>query len=176
MCSSEAHEKHSSPCTRSKSRILQHCSLIQNLIEKDRRLQAIKHVCELNMADRFSVATLLQDHLTYVKGIAREREKKDYSVPSQIVAITKEIADLKAVIKCVQLYKIEANFDLSKIQKSIKKLEMKKVELEKFGPRTRSKSKILHQASEESSDAISTAKQTQHQEQECSRTKRARIT
>ncbi|XVE62833.1 hypothetical protein DITRI_Ditri06bG0151800 [Diplodiscus trichospermus] len=177
LFSSEAREKRSSPCTRSKSRNLQHCALIQNLVEKDCRLQAIKYVCELNMADRFSPATLLQDHLMYVKKIAREREQKDYSVPVQIVAITKEIADLKAAIKCVKLYQIEADFNSSKIQKSIGKLEMKKAELKKFGPRTRSKSKILHQASDqETSDAISTAKQSQQHEQECSREKRARIT
>ncbi|XVE62844.1 hypothetical protein DITRI_Ditri06bG0152300 [Diplodiscus trichospermus] len=122
---SEACERHSSPCTRSKSKTLQHCGLIQSLIEKDCRLQAIKYVCELDMADKFSPTTFLQDHLRYVKKIAREREQKDDSVPSQIVAITKEIADLKAVIKCVKLYKI--GFDLSKIQKGIRKLEMKKL-------------------------------------------------
>ncbi|XWS42486.1 hypothetical protein CRYUN_Cryun16bG0018000 [Craigia yunnanensis] len=98
------------------------------------------------MADMFSLATLLQDHLRYVKKTARECKQKNDSFPTQIVAITKEIADLKAVIKCVKLYMLEADFPLGKIEKSIRKQEKKKVELEKFGPRTRSKSKILHQA------------------------------
>ena len=153
---------------------MQRCGLIQNLIDKERRLQAIKFVCEFNMADKFSLATLLQDHLRYVKKTARECKQKDDSVPTQTVVITKEIADLKAMIKCIQLYKLEADFPCGKIERIIGKQEKKKVELDKFGPRTRSKSKILHQQSEENSDAISTAKETQPQ-QEC-RKKRARIT
>ncbi|XP_022719733.1 meiosis-specific nuclear structural protein 1-like [Durio zibethinus] len=169
---SENFKKLEIPFTRSKSKILQRCSLIQNLTEKDFRLQAIKLICEFDMADKFSLPTLLQDHLRQVKKTFRERKHGDESVPTQIVAITKEIADLKAVIKLIQLYNLGAYFPLGKIEKSIRKREKKKVEMQNFGPRTRSKSKLLHQPSEENSDAISIEKETQPQE--C-RNKRARM-
>ncbi|OMO55415.1 Frigida-like protein [Corchorus capsularis] len=135
-------EDNETPSTRSKSKTLIQSGLIEDLIDKDRRLQAIKHVFEFNLGDKFSPADLIQDHLRYIRRSAKFYKEKDAGLSNQIVTITKEIADLKAVIKCIQIHKLEDEIPLDKIENSIRKREETKIGLVKLGPCTRSKAKL----------------------------------
>ncbi|OMO96386.1 Frigida-like protein [Corchorus olitorius] len=130
------------PSTRSKSKTLIQSELIEDLIDKDRRLQAIKHVFEFNLGDKFSPADLIQDHLRYIRRSAKFYKEKDGGLSNQIVTITKEIADLKAVIKCIQIHQLEDEVPLDRIENSIKRKEETKIGLVKLGPCTRSKAKL----------------------------------
>lgn len=102
---------------------------IEKLISKKKRIDAIRFIYEFKLVDKFPPVPLLQDHLKYAKNVARMNcEKGKNSLKEQDEATKKEIAATRAVIRCVENYKLGSQYSLENLKDCIKQLKEKKKE------------------------------------------------
>ncbi|KAF5203170.1 Frigida-like protein [Thalictrum thalictroides] len=102
---------------------------IQTLSNKGKQIDAIKFTYAFEMVDKFPPVPLLKAYLNESKKVAQEVLKKgNNSLQSQNEAIAKETAYLKAMIKCIEEYKLESQYDRQSLDKRIEQLEKQKVE------------------------------------------------
>ncbi|XP_044985298.1 FRIGIDA-like protein 4a isoform X2 [Hordeum vulgare subsp. vulgare] len=97
--------------------------IIEELITKGQQLDAVNFAYEAGLLEKFSPVPLLKTYL--------EDSKKIYCAPDNVNANKKEQSALRAVIKCVEDHKLEAEFPLEDLRKRLEELEMAKTEKKK---------------------------------------------
>lgn len=128
--------------------------LIQRLKSKGRQIDAVKFVYALDAVDKFPPVPLLKDYVNVSVKVGQDVLKKgNNSLQAQNEADDKERGALKAVLKAVEDYKLEAEYPRENLVRRIAKLERKK-------------------ADKKRSAAASNFKPPQHQQQQAN--KRAR--
>ncbi|XP_050224657.1 FRIGIDA-like protein 5 [Mercurialis annua] len=101
--------------------------IIQGLIKRNQRIEAIKNIYESEMTDKFSPVDLLRDHMTYLKSVEKSFTNQYTSTTkSQIRFVGKEIDRLRAVINCITTYKLESEFSSKDLKERVLKLEKKR--------------------------------------------------
>lgn len=100
---------------------------IQKLISQDKRLDAIKFIYAYEMVDKFPPVPLLKAHLKLAKNFAMSCKGKS-SLKAQDEATNKEIAAIKAVIRCIDNYQLGSQFSPENLRNLIKHLTEKKKE------------------------------------------------
>ncbi|KAE8663475.1 FRIGIDA-like protein 4a [Hibiscus syriacus] len=106
--------------------------MIEELISKGQQLDAVHFTYEVGLVDKFPPAPLL-------KGFLRDAKKAASSIlddPNNTgravqLAARKEQSALKAVIKCIEEYKLEAEFLPENLKKRLEQLEKSKTEKRK---------------------------------------------
>ncbi|CAB4285220.1 unnamed protein product [Prunus armeniaca] len=98
---------------------------IQNLIERKQLIEAIRFICTFNLIDKFPPALLLKEYMEdawqsfWTIWLAKESRDEKNKV------VDKQIADLRAVIRCIKDYNLESEY-------ASKDIEIQLVELEKL--------------------------------------------
>ncbi|KAF9610265.1 hypothetical protein IFM89_021826 [Coptis chinensis] len=93
------------------------CDFIQKLNSRRKQIDAVKFVYAFDVVEKFPPVSFLKAYLKESKKVAQENE-----------AIAKETAYLRAIIKCIEEYKLESQFSRESIDKRIEQLEKQKVE------------------------------------------------
>ncbi|KAK9291725.1 hypothetical protein L1049_019674 [Liquidambar formosana] len=124
---------------------------IQNLIEKEQQpLEAIRYIYKLKLVDKFSPIHILEDYFSHSKKLAEELcEKGNNSLEAQIRAIDKEVAALRAVVRCTAEYKLGPKYSPEILKERCEQLEKTKAGILKVlysegrgGPWSEYKSKL----------------------------------
>ncbi|KAJ6413889.1 hypothetical protein OIU84_006651 [Salix udensis] len=83
---------------------------IQNLILKKQPMEAIRFIFAFEMVNRFPPETILRDYLTGSKIAARKIRRRSNSFEGLVESVNRRVADLMAVLKCVEEYKLETTW------------------------------------------------------------------
>ncbi|MCL7038005.1 hypothetical protein MKW94_028811 [Papaver nudicaule] len=98
--------------------------LIRKLIEKGRHLEGVKFAYAFELVGMFPPVPLLKSYKKHAKKLADEvRQKGNQSLQSQNEAIAKQISALKAIVKCIEEHKLEAEYPLEGLDVHISQLE-----------------------------------------------------
>ncbi|KAK9070720.1 hypothetical protein SSX86_011122 [Deinandra increscens subsp. villosa] len=107
--------------------------MIEELISKGQQVDAVHFVHEVGLVDRFPPVSLLKSFLKDAKTAATSiLEDSKNSSRAVHLAARKEQSALKAVIKCIEEYKLEDEFPPENLKKRLEQLE--KVKMEKKRP------------------------------------------
>uniref|UniRef100_A0A6N2KYS8 FRIGIDA-like protein n=1 Tax=Salix viminalis TaxID=40686 RepID=A0A6N2KYS8_SALVM len=96
---------------------------IQNLILKKQPMEAIRFIFAFEMVNRFPPETILRDYLTGSKIAARKIRRRSNSFEGLVESVNRRVADLMAVLKCVEEYKLETVFSPNTLKQQIKDVE-----------------------------------------------------
>ncbi|XP_076931548.1 FRIGIDA-like protein 4a [Bidens hawaiensis] len=103
--------------------------MIEELISRGQQVDAVHFIHEVGLVDRFPPVTLLKSFLKDAKKAATTiLEDNNNSSHAVFLAARKEQSALKAVIKCIEEYKLEAVFPPENLKKRLEQLEKVKVE------------------------------------------------
>ena len=106
--------------------------IIEELITKGQQLDAVNFAYEAGLLEKFSPVPLLKSYLEDSKKIYCTSDNVSTSSgQSGVNANKKEQSALRAVIKCVEDHKLEAEFPLEDLRKRLEELEMAKTEKKK---------------------------------------------
>ncbi|KAF7837299.1 FRIGIDA-like protein 4a [Senna tora] len=114
--------------------------LIGELISKGQQLDAVHFTYEVGLVDKFPPVPLLKAFLKDAKKAAASiledpnnagRAAVIYPLSNLYLAARKEQSALRAVIKCVEEYKLEAEFPPENLKKRLEQLEKVKIEKKK---------------------------------------------
>ncbi|VAI23178.1 unnamed protein product [Triticum turgidum subsp. durum] len=106
--------------------------IIEELITKGQQLDAVNFAYEAGLLEKFSPVPLLKSYLEDSKKIYCTSDNVSTSSgQSGVNANKKEQSALRAVIKCVEDHKLEAEFPLEDLRKRLEDLEMAKTEKKK---------------------------------------------
>ncbi|KAF9681654.1 hypothetical protein SADUNF_Sadunf05G0024500 [Salix dunnii] len=97
---------------------------IQILINKKQYIDAINFIYAFELVKEFHPVLLLKDHLHDSKIAAKKSRRREKSVEALIISKEKRVADLRAVIKCVEDHKLESELSLKLLKGQIANLEM----------------------------------------------------
>ncbi|XP_007030124.2 PREDICTED: uncharacterized protein LOC18599882 isoform X1 [Theobroma cacao] len=100
--------------------------LIETLINKNQRLEAIAYICAFDLVDKFSPAHMLKVHLEYARESLYQKAKKSHWKWHQI--IDHEIALVRKVIGCIADHKLESLYPPEDLEEYIIQFERQKVE------------------------------------------------
>ncbi|XP_076911625.1 FRIGIDA-like protein 4a [Bidens hawaiensis] len=107
--------------------------MIEELISKGQQVDAVHFSQEVGLVDRFPSVPLLKAFLKDAKKAATSlMEDPNNSGRAALLAARKEQSALKVVIKCIEEYKLEAEFPPENLKKRLQQLE--KVKTEKRQP------------------------------------------
>ncbi|KAJ4834367.1 FRIGIDA-like protein 4a [Turnera subulata] len=107
--------------------------MIQELISRGQQLDAVHFTYEVGLVDKFPTVPLLKSFLKDArKAAASIMEDPDNTGRAAGLAARKEQSALRAVIKCIEEYKLEAEFPPENLKKRLEQLE--KVKTEKKRP------------------------------------------
>lgn len=107
--------------------------MIEELISRGQQVDAVHFTHEVGLVDRFPPVCLLKAFLKDAKKAATSiLEDPNHSSRAVHLAARKEQSALKAVIKCIEEYKLEAEFPPENLKKRLEQLE--KVKIEKKRP------------------------------------------
>ncbi|GMI65086.1 hypothetical protein HRI_000177900 [Hibiscus trionum] len=95
--------------------------LIETLVQRNLRLEAIGYICAFNLVDKFPPAQMLKAHLEYSK-----QAKKSHWKWHQI--IDHEIGAVRKVIGCIAHHKLESQYPPNDLEDYIKQLEKQKAD------------------------------------------------
>ncbi|KAB2058703.1 hypothetical protein ES319_A11G252100v1 [Gossypium barbadense] len=98
--------------------------LIETLINKNLRLEAIAYICAFDLADKFPPAHLLNAHLKYSKMRKYRKGKKSNMKLNE--TIDQEIAIMRRVIRCIADHKLESLYPPQDLENYILHLERQK--------------------------------------------------
>ncbi|MCL7025048.1 hypothetical protein MKW94_028696 [Papaver nudicaule] len=108
--------------------------VIQALISAGKQIDAVHFVQAFKLTENFPPIPLLK---TYLKDLRRNAQGKitaaGGAVGVQNEANSQELAALKAVIKCVEYYKLEAEYPLDPLQRREAQLEKSKADKKRLG-------------------------------------------
>ncbi|OVA01003.1 Frigida-like [Macleaya cordata] len=108
--------------------------VVETLISSGRQIDAVHFVQAFKLTENFPPVPLLK---TYLKDLRRNSQGKIGSsggaVGVQNDANAQELAALKAVIRCVDEYKLEAEYPLDPLQKRVAQLEKSKADKKRMG-------------------------------------------
>ncbi|OVA15114.1 Frigida-like [Macleaya cordata] len=98
--------------------------LIRKLVEKGKHLDAVKFAYAFELVDMFPPVPLLKAYKKQSKKIANEvRQKGKQSLQSQNEATAKQIAALRAIVKCIEEHKLESEYPRDGLDQHIEQLE-----------------------------------------------------
>ncbi|CAK7340845.1 unnamed protein product [Dovyalis caffra] len=89
------------------------CGFVQILINKKQYLDAVRFICAFELVKEFRPRPLLTLYLCDSKIAAKTIRKSNESVEARVMANEKRVADLRAVIKCIEDHKLESELPLS---------------------------------------------------------------
>ncbi|XP_021897078.1 FRIGIDA-like protein 4a [Carica papaya] len=103
--------------------------MIGELISRGQQLDAVHFTYEVGLVDKFPPVPLLKAFLRDAKKAAASiLEDPNNTGRAAHLAVRKEQSALKAVIKCIEEYKLEAEFPPENLKKRLEQLEKAKVE------------------------------------------------
>ncbi|KAF0912792.1 hypothetical protein E2562_019017 [Oryza meyeriana var. granulata] len=106
--------------------------IIEELITKGQQLDAVNFACEAGLQEKFPPVPLLKAYLEDSNKISSNSDNLNTSTgQSGINANKKEQSALRAVIKCVEDRKLEAEFPLEDLRERLEELEKAKTEKKK---------------------------------------------
>eukprot|EP00262_Sarcandra_glabra_P019982 TRINITY_DN7795_c0_g1_i1.p1 TRINITY_DN7795_c0_g1~~TRINITY_DN7795_c0_g1_i1.p1 ORF type:complete len:545 (+),score=77.17 TRINITY_DN7795_c0_g1_i1:57-1637(+) len=106
--------------------------IIEELISKGRQVDAVYFAYEAGLVDKFPPVPLLKSYLKDSKKAATSiLEDGNNSSHATHLAGRKEQSALRAIIKCIEEHKLEAEFPPENLQKRIEQLEKAKTEKKK---------------------------------------------
>ncbi|KAL9317440.1 hypothetical protein ACSQ67_013957 [Phaseolus vulgaris] len=110
--------------------------MIEELISKGQQLDAVHFTYEVGLVDKFPPVPLLKSFLKDAKKVAASiLEDPNNAGRAAYLAARKEQSALRAVIKCIEEYKLEADFPPENLKKRLEQLEkVKTVKTEKRKP------------------------------------------
>ncbi|XP_020239697.1 FRIGIDA-like protein 4a [Cajanus cajan] len=110
--------------------------MIEELISKGQQLDAVHFTYEVGLVDKFPPVPLLKSFLKDAKKVAASiLEDPNNAGRAAYLAARKEQSALRAVIKCIEEYKLEAEFPPENLKKRLEQLEkVKTVKTEKRKP------------------------------------------
>ncbi|KAL7591579.1 hypothetical protein Lser_V15G33789 [Lactuca serriola] len=107
--------------------------MIEELISRGQQVDAVHFTHEVGLVERFPPVSLLKAFLKDAKKAATSiMEDPNNSGRAQHLAARKEQSALRVVIKCIEEYKLEAEFPPENLKKRLQQLE--KVKIEKKRP------------------------------------------
>lgn len=102
---------------------------IEKLTSKGKQLEAVKFVYAFELVDKFAPVPLLKEYFTQSKKVAEEiRKKGNLSVQSQNEATAKELAAMRAIIKCIEEHNLESEYPRAPLEKRIEHLEKQRAD------------------------------------------------
>lgn len=106
--------------------------MIEELISKGQQLDAVHFTFEVGLVDKFPPVPLLKSFLKDAKKVAASiLEDPNNAGRAGYLAARKEQSALKAVIKCIEEYNLEAEFPAESLKKRLEQLEKVKPEKRK---------------------------------------------
>ncbi|XP_058105945.1 FRIGIDA-like protein 4a [Magnolia sinica] len=106
--------------------------IIEELITKGQQVDAVHFTFEAGLVDKFPPVPLLKAYLKDSKTAATSiLEDRNNSGRAANIAGRKEQSALRAVIKCIEEYKLEAEYPPESLKKRLEQLEKAKVEKKK---------------------------------------------
>ncbi|KAK7270580.1 hypothetical protein RIF29_23820 [Crotalaria pallida] len=106
--------------------------MIQELISKGQQLDAVHFTYEAGLVDKFPTVPLLKSFLKDAKKVAASiLEDPNNAGRAAYLAARKEQSALKAVIKCIEEYKLDDEFPPENLKKRLEQLEKVKTEKRK---------------------------------------------
>ncbi|KAE8670320.1 FRIGIDA-like protein 4b [Hibiscus syriacus] len=106
--------------------------MIEELISKGQQLDAVHFTYEVGLVDKFPPAPLLKAFLRDAKKAASSiLDDPNNTGRAAQLAARKEQSALRAVIKCIEEYKLEAEFSPENLKKRLEQLEKSKTEKRK---------------------------------------------
>ncbi|KAF6169596.1 hypothetical protein GIB67_003964 [Kingdonia uniflora] len=110
----------------------QMADIIDELVKKGKEIEAVCFAYEANLIGRFLPVPLLKAHLKNArKSVSAILKDGHYSVSATEEAGYLELNAHKAIIRCVEDYKLEKEFPLESSRKRISQLEKAKIERKK---------------------------------------------
>ncbi|XP_026392854.1 FRIGIDA-like protein 3 [Papaver somniferum] len=98
--------------------------LIRKLIEKGRHLEGVKFAYAFELVGMFPPVPLLKSYKKHAKKLADDvRQKGNQSLQAQNEATAKQISALKAIVKCIEEHKLEAEYPREGLDVHISQLE-----------------------------------------------------
>ncbi|KAM7278408.1 hypothetical protein ACFE04_005542 [Oxalis oulophora] len=89
---------------------------IQNLVEKQQHVEAVKFVKEFELTAQYPIVSLLKSYLeNSEKRVCVITNDKNTSIITKNEARERRISDVKNVLKCIEEYKLETEFPLSDV-------------------------------------------------------------
>ncbi|KAA8531615.1 hypothetical protein F0562_006324 [Nyssa sinensis] len=107
---------------------------IEALISSGRQIDAVHFIHAFQLTESFPLVPLLK---TYLKELRRNSQGKGSNLGGaageQNDVNAQELAALKAVIRCVQEYKLEAEYPLDPLERRVEQLDKSKPDKRRFG-------------------------------------------
>ncbi|XP_074358219.1 uncharacterized protein LOC141697629 [Apium graveolens] len=91
---------------------------VEILIQKGHRLQAIRYIYEFELVGKFLPVPILKNHLSFKKLLDASDVRE-----GNIAIISKQLAILREVVKCVKDHQLEAEYPLEDLIAQVQKLE-----------------------------------------------------
>ncbi|XP_019168079.1 PREDICTED: FRIGIDA-like protein 4a [Ipomoea nil] len=111
--------------------------MIEELISRGQQLDAVHFSCEVGLVDKFPPVPLLKDFLKDAKkSAAAILEDPSNSGRAAHLAAKKELSAVRSVLKCIEEYKLEAEFPPENLKKRLEELEKSKTEKKKTAATT----------------------------------------
>ncbi|CAN6449692.1 unnamed protein product [Victoria cruziana] len=107
--------------------------VIESLTNSGRQIDAVNFIYAFKLTETFPPVPLLK---TYLKDVRRASQGKGGIAGSGAVqndVNAKELAALKAVIKCIEEHKLEADYPLAPLQKRLAQLDKAKADKKRMG-------------------------------------------
>ncbi|XP_019057555.1 PREDICTED: FRIGIDA-like protein 4a [Tarenaya hassleriana] len=107
--------------------------MIEELIRRGQQLDAVHFTYEVGLTDKFPPVPLLKAYLRDAKKAAASIMEDPNSNPGRAphLAVRKEQSALRAVVKCIEEYKLEEEFPPENLKKRLDQLEKAKTEKRK---------------------------------------------
>lgn len=103
--------------------------VVEKLIKDGKQIEALSFAHEFELFEQFPPVPLLKAHLKEVRKATQASSKGgNQSFAAQSENLMKELSALRAVLKCIDEYKLEAQFSPENLQKRVAQLEKTKSE------------------------------------------------
>ncbi|ONI04686.1 hypothetical protein PRUPE_6G334600 [Prunus persica] len=99
---------------------------IQNLIERKQLFEAFRFICTFKVNDKFSSVPLLKEYVEGARKSYRTTWRKKKSLDGKNEVVDHQIADLRAVIQCIEDYHLDSEYPSKDIEIQIVQLEKMK--------------------------------------------------
>ncbi|MCD7453887.1 hypothetical protein HAX54_022593 [Datura stramonium] len=100
---------------------------VQNLLTKQQHLEAIRYVYAFELVDHFPPTAILKDYLECVeRNYVDVFEKESFTAEEKIEAIERRVASVRAVIRCIQDYKLQSQYPVGQLEEQIELLARQK--------------------------------------------------
>ncbi|GJN23041.1 hypothetical protein PR202_gb10657 [Eleusine coracana subsp. coracana] len=107
--------------------------IIEELITKGQQLDAVNFAYEAGLQEKFPPVPLLKSYLEDSQKISSTSENESTITDQSGINVNKEQYALRAVIKCVEDRKLEAEFPLDDLRKQLDELDRVKAQKKKAG-------------------------------------------